>query len=120
MDKAKRQARRKVKPFSPRNGLKLPTKRLSPEQKRKLKKAGYDTGKSVVWLGQKGLNLLDTMYGGGKGGLKLSKKKSTKRKSYKRKSTKKKSSKRKGKTYYCRKCHKRHSFTSKIGRKHRK
>lgn len=115
LDRAERRARAKVKPFTPRNGLKLPTKRLSPEQKRKLKKAGYDTGKTFVWLGQKGLSLLDTMYDGGKGGLKLSKKRSTKHKTTKRKTTK-----RRGKTYYCRKCKARHSYTSKIGKKHRK
>lgn len=118
LDRAERRAMAKVKPFTPRSGFKLPSKRLTPEQKRKLKKAGIVAGKTTLSLGRAGLSLLDTMYGGGKGGLKLTKKKSTKRKTTKRKTTRK-TTKRKGKTYYCRKCRGRHSYTSKIGRKHR-
>jgi hypothetical protein len=121
LDRAQRKARSRVKPFTPRRGLKIPSKRLSTEQKRKLKKAGIDTGKTIVSLGQKGLNILDAMYGGGKGGLKVTKRRSGKRKTTptKRK-TSRKTPKRKGKTYYCYKCKARHSYTSKIGRKHRR
>ena len=112
IEKAHSRARARVKPFTPRSGLKIHSKRLSPEQKRALKKAGIDTGKTIVKIGQTGMNILDAMYGGGRGGLKVTKRK----KSTKRKRT---PTKRKGKTYYCRKCKQRHSFSSKIGRKHR-
>ena len=129
IQKAHDRARAKVKPFTPRTLFKMPSKRLTPEQKRKLKKAGVDVGKTTVLLGKSALKLLDAMYGDKK----TSKRKTYKRKTYKRKpakrkykkkttkrkTTKQKTAKRKGKTYYCRKCHKRHSYSSKIGRKHR-
>jgi len=51
---------------------------------------------------------------------KILKRKTVKHRVVKHKKTKRKTVKHKGKTYYCRKCHKRHSYTSKIGRKHRK
>ena len=121
IDKAHSRARARVKPFTPRSGLKIRSKRLSPEQKRALKKAGIDTGKTIVKIGQTGMNILDAMYGGGKGGLKITKKRSTKRKTTPTKRKyKKKTTKRRGKTYYCRKCGQRHSYSSKIGRKHRR
>ena len=110
VDKAHRQARARVKPFTPKTSLKIRSKRLSPEQKRKLKKAGIDTGKTVISLGKSGMKLLDEMFGA---------KPTYKKRSTKRKTTKRKTTKRKGKTYYCRKCKARHSYTSKIGRKHR-
>ena len=121
-EKAQRRARARVKPFTPRKSFKIPSKRLSPEQKRALKKAGIDTGKTIVSLGKSGMNILDQMFSAKP----TYKKRSTKRKTTKRKTTptkrkyKKKITKRKGKTYYCYKCKARHSYTSKIGRKHRR
>jgi hypothetical protein len=126
-EKAERHARGRVKPFRPRNGYKAPSKA-------QLTKAGIEGGKLAVKYGQKGLSLLDSMYGGGRGGLKVTKKRSPKRKTTKRKTTKRKTTKRtptkrktsrkapkrKGKSYYCYKCRKRHSYTSKIGRKHKR
>ena len=117
IEKAHARARARVKPFTPSTMFKIPSKRLTPEQKQKLKKAGVDVGKTTVKIGKKGLKLLDAMYGSGR---KTTKRKTYKRKSYKKKSTKRKTPKRKGKTYYCYKCKKRHAYSSKIGRKHRR
>lgn len=120
IEKAHTRAKARVKPFTPSTIFKLHPKRLTPEQKRKLKKAGVEIGKTTVSLGKSALKMLDTMYSG-----KPTKRKYPKRKPAKRKYTptkrkyKKKTPKRKGKTYYCRKCKKRHAYSSKIGRKHR-
>lgn len=116
IEKAHAKALRRVKPFTPRTMFKMPSKRLTPEQKRKLKKAGVEVGKTTVKLGKAGLKILDAMYGTGR---KPSKRKPYKRKTYKKKPTKRKTPKRK-KSYYCYKCKKRHAYSSKIGRKHRK
>lgn len=124
IEKAHARARARVKPFTPSTIFKIHPKRLTPEQKRKLKKAGVEIGKTTVSLGKSALKMLDAMYSD-----KPTKRKPAKRK-YKKKTTKrkytptkrkykKKTAKRKGKTYYCRKCHKRHSYSSKIGRKHK-
>ena len=123
IEKAHARARLRVRPFTPKTVFKIPSTRLTPEQKQKLKKAGVEVGKTTVKLGKKGLKILDAMYGSGR--------KPTKRKTYKRKPSKqtykktykkafkKKKAKRKGKTYYCRKCKQRHAYSSKIGRRHR-
>ena len=129
IEKAHARARTRVKPFTPSTIFKMPSKRLTPEQKRKLKKAGVDIGKTTVSLGKSALQLLDKMYGDKPTKRKTTKRKPAKRK-YKKKTPKrkytptkrkykKKTAKRKGKTYYCRKCKQRHSYSSKIGRKHR-
>lgn len=128
IQKAHDKARSRVKPFTPSTMFKMPSKRLTPEQKRKLKKAGVDVGKTTVKLGKTGLSILDSLYGGGKGGLKITKKRSPTRKykkktptrKYKKKTTKRKTTKRKSKTYYCHKCKQRHAYSSKIGKKHRR
>lgn len=121
IEKAHARARARVKPFTPSTIFKMPSKRLTPEQKRKLKKAGVEIGKTTVSLGKTALSILDTMYSDKKRSPKRKYKKKTTKRKYtptKRK-YKKKTTKRKGKTYYCRKCKQKHSYSSKIGRKHR-
>lgn len=130
IERAHTRARAKVKPFTPKTLFTVHPKRLTPEQKRRLKKAGATIGKTSISIGKSGLNLLDKMFSDAPTKRKPTKRKTykrkpTKRKTYKRKPTKRKVTSRKrsitkGKTYYCRKCHKRHSYRSKVGRTHRK
>jgi len=120
IQKAHAKAISKVKPFTPRDGFKMPSKRLTPEQKRRLKKAGVDIGKTTVTLGKAGLSILDKMFSEKKRSPKRKYKKKAPTRKYKKKTTKRKTTKRKGKSYYCRKCKQRHSYSSKIGRRHRR
>lgn len=115
IDRAQRKARARVKPFTPRNGLKTPSRA-------QLKRMGA-TG---VKYGKQGLSTMDKLFSDKPTSRKrttkrkTTKRKTPKRKTIKRKTTKRKNQKRKGKTYYCRKCKARHSYTSKVGKKHRR
>jgi len=111
-EKAKRHARARVKPFAPRNGLKAPSMKID---KTKVRKGIKTSSEFALRYGKLGMKTLDRIYGG-----KSTPRKRTKHKTVKRKTVKHKKVKPKGKTYYCRKCHKRHSYTSKIGKKHRR
>lgn len=120
IEKAHARAISRVKPFTPSALFKMPSKRLTPEQKRRLKKAGVDIGKTTVALGKAGLSILDKMFSEKKRSPKRKYKKKAPTRKYKKKTTKRKTTKRKGKSYYCRKCKQRHSYSSKIGRRHRR
>ena len=111
IEKARRRARARVRPFVPRKGLKVPSIAVDKERVKKGARVG---GKLAVKYAKIGLKTLDKMYGGKPKPRKRTKRKTTKHKTYKT------TARQNGKTYYCYKCRKRHSYTSKIGRKHKR
>ena len=110
IEKAKRHARTRVRPFAPRKGLKVPSYEIDKEKVKKIKKGVKKGTKLAVKYGKIGLATLGKMY---------DEPKTRKRKTVKRKPVRRKA-KPKTRTYYCRKCRKRHSYTSKIGKMHRR
>ena len=114
IEKAQRKARARVKPFTPRSGLKVPSKAQLRKMGVTSVKVSKQTGRLLFRTAKYGWSTMEKMFGDTP---------SPRKRTYKRKTTKRKgkrkSPQKKGKTYYCRKCRKRHSYSSKIGRKHR-